>query len=132
MGRSLIIDTNVLIAFERDPAAIAPYADDDLAIPAIAIAEFRVGIVRESDPSRAARRLAQLGEIQDLMPVLGYTERTAERHAELLAWCRREGQPRGAHDLIVAAHAAETGRTILSRDVRATYGGLPGVLAIEP
>ena len=35
-----------------------------------------------------------------------------------------------AHDLIIAAHAAETGRTILSRDAKTRFGELPGVSAI--
>ena len=39
--------------------------------------------------------------------------------------------PRGAHDLIIAAHAAETGRTILSRDAKARFGDLAGVSAID-
>ena len=30
-----------------------------------------------------------------------------------------------------AAHAADTGRTVLTRDVKARFGGLPGILAID-
>jgi predicted nucleic acid-binding protein len=44
---------------------------------------------------------------------------------------RRTGTPRRAHDLIIAAHAAETGRIILSRDARARFGGLLGIAAAE-
>jgi tRNA(fMet)-specific endonuclease VapC len=39
--------------------------------------------------------------------------------------------PRGAHDLIIAARAAETGQTVLTRDVKAGFAGLLGVLAID-
>jgi hypothetical protein len=42
-----------------------------------------------------------------------YTQATAAHHGCLLAHVRRSGSPRGAHDLIIAAHAAETGRTPL-------------------
>src|SRR5262245_2318924 len=42
--------------------------------------------------------------------------RVAAHHARLIAHVRRSGTPRGAHDLIIAAHAAETGRTVLSRN----------------
>ena len=38
------------------------------------------------------------------------------------------GRPRGALDLIMAAHAAETDRTIVGRDAAARFGELPGVL----
>jgi len=40
--------------------------------------------------------------------------------------------PRGAHDLIIAAHAAESGRLVLTRDDKARFGDLPGVTAIDP
>jgi len=63
--------------------------------------------------------------------VLDYTATTAAHHGRLLAHVRRSGTPRGAHDLIIAAHAAETGRTVLSRDVKARFIDLPGVTAID-
>ena len=63
--------------------------------------------------------------------VLDYTQATAAHHARLLAHVRRTGTPRGAHDLIIAAHAAETGRTIVSRDAKARFGDLPGITAID-
>jgi tRNA(fMet)-specific endonuclease VapC len=62
---------------------------------------------------------------------LGCTQATAAHHGRLLAQVRRFGSPRGAHDLIIAAHAAETGRIILSRDAKARFGELPGVTAID-
>lgn len=61
------------------------------------------------------------------LTVLDYTEHTAAQHARLLAFVRRAGSPRGAHDLIIAAHAAQTGRSVVSGDAHATFGGLPGV-----
>jgi tRNA(fMet)-specific endonuclease VapC len=42
--------------------------------------------------------------------VLDYTDTTAAHHARLIAYARRVGVPSGAHDLIIAAHAVETGR----------------------
>ena len=35
------------------------------------------------------------------------------------------------YDLVIAAHAAQTGRTVVSRDAKARFGELPGVLALE-
>jgi tRNA(fMet)-specific endonuclease VapC len=63
--------------------------------------------------------------------VMDYTAATAALHARLLAHVRRSGTPRGAHDLIIAAHAAQTGRTVVSRDVRARFSDLPGVTALD-
>ena len=59
--------------------------------------------------------------------VLDYTSNTAEQHALLLAHTRQTGLPRGAHDLIIAAHARESGRLVLSNDSAARFGSLPGV-----
>ena len=66
-----------------------------------------------------------------VLDVLDYTQATAAHHGRLLAHVGRSGSPRGAHDLIIAAHAAQTGRTILSRDAKARFGALPGVRAID-
>jgi tRNA(fMet)-specific endonuclease VapC len=35
--------------------------------------------------------------------------------------------PRGAHDLIIAAHALQTDRAILTFDAKARFGDLSGV-----
>jgi len=64
--------------------------------------------------------------------VLDYTQVTAAHHARLLAHVRKSGTPRGAHDLIIAAHAAESGRLVLTRDAKARFGGMPGVTAVDP
>jgi predicted nucleic acid-binding protein len=81
--------------------------------------------------TRAADRSRALAAILSAVDVLHYTEATAAHHARLLAQVRRAGARRGAHDLIIAAHAAETDRTVLSRDARARFGDLPDVSAIE-
>jgi tRNA(fMet)-specific endonuclease VapC len=52
-------------------------------------------------------------------------------HARLIADARRIGKPRGAHDLIIAALAVETGRSIVSHDAKARFADLPTVTAID-
>jgi tRNA(fMet)-specific endonuclease VapC len=59
--------------------------------------------------------------------VLDYTEATAAWHARLIAHVRRTGGRRRAHDLIIAAHALQSGRTVLTFDEKARFGDLPGV-----
>jgi predicted nucleic acid-binding protein len=80
------------------------------------------------DFGQADRRAA----ITSVIDVLDYTAITAAQHGQLLAHVRKSGMPRGAHDLIIAAHAAETGRTVVSRDAKARFSDLPGVTAIDP
>ena len=132
MGRRLILDTNILIAYERGTIDRTTLDNDELTVAAVTIAEYRVGIELADTAAGAADRARALTAITSAVDVLDYTEATAAHHARLIAHVRRTGTPRGAHDLIIAAHAAETGRTVLTRDVKARFGGLPGVLVVEP
>jgi len=131
VGRRLILDTLILIAYERGTMDRSSLDDDELAIASVTVAEYRVGIEMADTANRAAERARALAAIMSAVDVLDYTQATAAHHARLLAHVRRTGTPRGAHDLIIAAHAAETGRTIVSRDAKARFGDLPGVTAID-
>jgi predicted nucleic acid-binding protein len=131
VGRRLILDTNSLIAYERGTIDRAALDEDELAIASVSVAEYRVGIELADTPERAADRARALATITSALGVLDYTATTAAHHGRLLAHVRRSGTPRGAHDLIIAAHAAETGRTVVSRDVSARFNDLPGVTAID-
>jgi tRNA(fMet)-specific endonuclease VapC len=132
VGRRLILDTNVLIAYERGTIDRAALDADELAVAAVSIAEYRVGIELAGTPARAADRARAVVAITSAVEVLDYTETTAASHARLIAHARRAGTPRGAHDLIIAAHAVQTERTILTLDAKARFADLPGVSAAEP
>jgi tRNA(fMet)-specific endonuclease VapC len=129
VGRRLILDTNVLIAYERGTIDRAALDEDELAIAAVSVAEYRVGIELADTPERAADRARALVAITSAVDVLDYTEATAAHHARLIAHVRRAGTPRSAHDLIIAAHALQSDRIVLTFDAKARFGGLPGVSA---
>ncbi|HEX9521270.1 MAG TPA: PIN domain-containing protein [Streptosporangiaceae bacterium] len=132
MGRRLILDTNVLIAYERGTIDRAALDADELAVATVSVAEYRVGIELADTPARAADRARALVAITSAVEVLDYTETTAACHAKLIAHARRAGMPRGAHDLIIAAHAVQTERTVLTFDAKARSADLPGVSTSEP
>lgn len=132
MARRLILDTSTLIAYERGTVDRASLDDDDLAIATVTVAELRTGIELADTAARAAERARVLAAITSAVTVLDYTERTAVEHARLIAHVRRAGEPRGGHDLIIAAHAAEHGRAVVSLDARARFDDLPGVLTATP
>jgi tRNA(fMet)-specific endonuclease VapC len=132
VGRRLILDTNILIAYERGTIDRSMLDNDELAAAAVSIAEYRVGIELADTAARAADRARALAAIASAIDVLDYTESTAAYHARLIAHVRRSGTPRGAHDLIIAAHAAETDRMIMSHDAAARFGKLPGVVTVQP
>lgn len=131
MARRLIVDTGVLVASERDHGALieAIQADDDLAIAAITVAELRTGVELATD-AHHARRDEFLLQVLDTLPVEPYDLTTAKAHGRLLAHVHRSGTKRGAHDLIIAATAAATGRIVLTSDRSARFGDLPGVECI--
>jgi tRNA(fMet)-specific endonuclease VapC len=127
LARRLIVDTTVLIASERDrglPARVVQ--DDDAVIAAVTVAELQTG-VELAEPGRREGREAFLAAVLAALPVEPYDLGTARSHGRLLADTHRAGTQRGAHDLIIAATAATTGRTILTADRKARFDDLPGV-----
>lgn len=130
MARRLILDTGVIIRAERGGSGLTELlaADDDITIAAITLAELQLGVELADDARRAGRQEFVDG-IRALVPVEDYTVDVARVHARLLAHVRKEGKPRGAHDLIIAATAATTARTLLTADGKAAFDDLPGVHA---
>ena len=133
MGRRLLLDTTELIAFERDGTIRGIGDGDTLALASISLGELYRGIVSTPIERTRKRRLDFFEYISsgDDIEVLLYTPQTARVHGFLLDYTKRVGYPRGAHDLIIAAHARETGREIFSTDGKAKFGDLPGVSVAE-
>lgn len=128
----LILDTTFLIDLERRRAEGLPFPRDaDVAIAAVTLAELRHGVLAADTVRRPAREQFVDAAIS-VVEVLPYTRATAAEHAALLDHVRRTGTTRGAHDLIIAAHARQTGRQVVSRDVRARFGELPAVVIADP
>ena len=121
----LILDTGVLVATVRGRATVSD--DADIAIPAVAIAEYLAGVHLDPDAGRQAAQKAFLNEVLAVIPVCDYDRTVAEYHADLLAGTARAGGCRGPHDLIIAATALATARTILTTDVQARFDELPDV-----
>jgi tRNA(fMet)-specific endonuclease VapC len=125
-----MLDTGVLVAAVRGQVDLAALPDeDDVALPAVVIAEYLAGVLRDTDHGRRAVQRAFLDEVLAAVPVEDYDPGVARDHAELLAHTQNIGQPRGAHDLIIAATARATDRTLVTTDERARFDELPGVAA---
>ncbi len=123
----LLLDTTFLIDAERSGASLDQVIgdDDEVAIVALTIAELLVGVLL-ADQTRRSGREQFIDEIRATIPVIDYDATVAASHAQLLVAVRRQGRPRGAHDLIIAATANATQREVVSADASA-YQGLPGV-----
>ncbi len=123
----LLLDTTFLIDAERGDAALddAIDDDDDVAIAAVTLAELLVGVESASGKRRDAR-LVYLEEILESLRIIAYDRKVAVEHTDLLLAVRKQGRPRGAHDLLIAATARATDRTIVTADQEA-FTDLPGV-----
>ena len=93
----------------------------------ITLAELQEGVLAAQSPNIAKARQEFIDQITADLKILPYLADTALNHATLLRFTRLNGVPRGAHDLIIAAHARETGRIVVSLDNKGRFGDLPGV-----
>jgi tRNA(fMet)-specific endonuclease VapC len=127
----LILDSSVLIAAERGDLMMADVIDkaDDVAIAALTVAELRVGVGMADGRRRAAHEQFVAAAVEAIA-VEVYDLDVASAHAELLVHLRRSGTPRGAHDLIIAATASATARSVVTFD-RRCFADLPGVDVLE-
>jgi tRNA(fMet)-specific endonuclease VapC len=127
----LLLDTTFLIDGERSDTQLDDTIDDtdDVAMAAITVAELLVG-VRLASGRRRSQRQRFFDDVCDVIPILGYDRSVAAEHAELLVAVKRAGRPRGAHDLIIAATARASKRTVVSADLTA-FTDLPGVTVLN-
>ncbi len=122
----------MLVAAERGSAAPVDLIgdDEDVAIAAVTAAELLVG-VELADARRRPGRERFVTEVLDTVSIEPYDLSIAKAHAALLAHTRREGQQRGAHDLLIAATARATERTVVTAD-QGGFANLPGVEVRRP
>lgn len=127
----LLLDTTFLVDAERGGIDLdgAIGDEDDVAVAAVTVAELLVG-VRLAGARQRERRAAYVDELIDSLPVITYDLAVARQHSELLVAVREQGRPRGAHDLMIAATARATHRTVVTAD-HETFSHLPGVAAIS-
>jgi len=123
----LLIDTTFLVDADRAGDGLDDLIadEDDVAVAAITIAELHVGVELASHANRLGREQF-VDTVITAIPVVDYDLNVAAVHASLLAAVRRQGRPRGAHDLIIAATARATGRVVLTADATA-FSDLPDV-----
>lgn len=128
----VILDTGVLVAAERGHLDLVGLRErnDDVCIAAVTAAELLTG-VELADDARRERRRAFVQGVLALVPVEDYDLDVARAHARLLAHVHRTGRRRGTHDLLIAATAAATARTVATLEAKARFGELPGVEVVS-
>jgi len=117
------IDTSVLIDAERDEATRLKLFGEDFFIPALAAAEFLVGV--RLIASEKKRQLAQEFYDEFSTAVLPLNEPQARILANLIADERRRGRTLKPYDAGIAAAALEQECTLLAKD--GDFEGIEGL-----
>jgi predicted nucleic acid-binding protein len=124
----MILDTNALsAAAEDDPAIVAILArTEQMAVPVIALGEYRHGIAQSRHRAAYENWLADL--LQDCF-VLDINEPTTQHYAQIVLELKRKGRPIPTNDLWIAALCRQHSLPLLSRDRH--FDLVPGTKRID-
>jgi predicted nucleic acid-binding protein len=111
----MILDTNALSATADDDPAIIPLLAraDQIAIPVIALGEYRYGIAQSRHRAAYAEWLK--GLLHDCL-VLDANEPTTHYYAEITLELKQKGSPIPTNDIWIAALCRQHSLPLLSRD----------------
>jgi predicted nucleic acid-binding protein len=111
----VVLDTSALVAFERADrdwdALLVEYGSDGVAIPAIVLAELRVGALLAEHGQRV--KAAKIESLMERANVVEFGREIAELWADIFAALRRQGQGIPANDIAVAATAMHLGSAVV-------------------
>jgi tRNA(fMet)-specific endonuclease VapC len=131
---AIMLDADVIINGEKGvfdlQAWLESRATDQFEVAAITIAGLWHGVERAS-PVHKQGRQRYLEAFVGVLPVISYTEQTAQYHARLWANLETSGKSIGAYDLIVAATALQRGSTLATFNKR-HFSQVKGLPVLEP
>ena len=127
MTFSYLLDTNILSALVRQPqgpvtARIAEVGEGAICTSIIVAGELRFGAVKKG----SERLSTQLETILGALPILPLEAPADTAYAKIRAALEATGQPIGANDLLIAAHAFTLG-LILVTDNEREFGRVAGL-----
>lgn len=130
---AVLIDTSILIAFERgqlDVAArVAGREAEEVFLSVISASELLHGAHRAADAAIRTRRLAFVEAILARFPVLEIDLEVARAHAGLWSSLAQKGEMIGVHDSWIAATCIARDLTLVTGNTR-EFERVPG-LGIE-
>lgn len=123
----MILDTNALSAAADDDPGIIPVlaGADQIAIPVIALGEYRYGIAQSRHRASYAEWLK--GLLHDCL-VLDANESTTHYYAAITLELKQKGRPIPTNDIWIAALCRQHSLPLLSRDQH--FDLVPGIRRI--
>ncbi|HUT26048.1 MAG TPA: type II toxin-antitoxin system VapC family toxin [Sumerlaeia bacterium] len=126
----VLIDSNVLIQFERARKDVADYVrgreDEESFLSVISASELLHGVHRAKNARTRARRLAFVEAALAHFPVLGIDLAVARSHAQLWSELEKKGMMIGMHDSWLAATCLAHGLSIATDNAR-EFERVPGI-----
>jgi tRNA(fMet)-specific endonuclease VapC len=130
-----LIDTNVLIALDRQGASLdgieTLMGDEPFAIASITASELLEGVHRTLEADQRLRRRDFIETVLGRVPTLPFDLECARTHALLVVDLSSRGLLIGANDLIIAATALTLGYSVLTHNLR-HFQRVPGLVANAP
>jgi tRNA(fMet)-specific endonuclease VapC len=110
-----LLDTNIVSDLVRHPRGriagrIAEVGEQHVCTSIIVAAELRYGAAKKG----SSRLTAQLESVLGALDVLALEAPVDTVYGELRARLEQAGQPMGANDLLIAAHAVALGHTVVT------------------
>ena len=122
-----LLDTNIISDLIRNPSGPAAKRIEDVGAKAICTsiivaAELRYGCAKKGSP----KLLAKVEGVLQTIPVLPFDIPADTDYGGLRAELEAAGQPIGANDLLIAAHALALGLTLVTNNTR-EFGRVRGL-----
>lgn len=114
-----LLDTNIISAFLRDPNGpaarhIERVGHQKICTSIIVAAELRYGCAKKG----SAKLLARVESILGVIPVLQLGTPADTKYGDIRAELEAAGEPIGANDLLIGAHACALGMTLVTANTK--------------
>lgn len=115
-----MLDTNIIVYAKNSRPEIVlqkfqAYSPADLCISAITMGELEYGICNSSKPGQ--NRLALLTFLSGI-EIVPFDANAAREYGLIRFDLKRRGEPIGANDLLIAAHAKSLGLTLITNNTK--------------
>ena len=127
----VLIDTNVLIEYERGRLNLEPHlvqrGQEEFFLSVVTASELLHGVHRAANPQIRMKRSAFVEALLERFPLLPVDLATARVHAQVWAELAQAGKLIGPNDLCIAATALARGLAVVTVNAR-EFDRVPGLV----